>query len=373
MNAAPAHSRNDENFAAFHALQGELTRRLAAHPGVIRAWLQAQPPRESRDSAAAGRLPKSWRTARLSNARRRELAALAARVEQFPDDAGLLAAVLLESMPVCTYLEIAAAARPGLESVDPCAAGLCRRLARDREALLVANYGLAQAAARQRNPRDPTDLLSAASTGLLDAIDRYVPGSRAARFGYFASYWIRYHMSRHAQKNGSVVSFPINQHRIGRRIERYLAEREAQGLPQPPDEEVRADLKLGCDAFYWHRLKPQVVSFDSLPARDGGGGFPESCLCDPGPGPAGTLEEAEIAAQLTALLRRSAPPATRVMLAYLRRVGSLPDAAEDYLAGLHQLVAERVGPLARFLPTTSRAFETACGPASREGRVSGSP
>jgi hypothetical protein len=363
MTAAPEYSRNQENFVAFYALQGDLVRRLASHPGLIADWLEAQPPRQPRGGASPARLPKAWRTARLSTARRRELAALVRRVEADPAEAGALASQLLAALPVLSYLEIAGSARPSLGAVDGQADACCSRLARLREHLFTTNYGLAQAAARRRNPRDPADLLSAASSGLLDAIDRYVPDARAARFGYFANYWIRYHLSRHSQKHGSVVSFPINQHRIGHRIERYLAERRADGLPPPTDAELCSDLKLGGDAYYAHQLKPQVVSFENLPVRDPRIGELEHFLCDPAPGPATALEEAEVAGQLVSLLRACAPPAVRVMLAYVRSIGSLADAAGDYLADLHGLALDRVGTSPSPPLSAARAFGIACGPA----------
>lgn len=385
MNAAPAYTRNQENFATFYALQNDFVRCLASHPGVIRDWMDTQPLRQPRDSRDPGKTAKAWRTARLSAARRRELSELILRVEETPAATESLVNVLLAAMPVRTYLEIADAAHPSLRAIDTQADELCCRLTRLREALFMTNYGLAQAAALQRNRNDPSDFLSAASCGLLDAIDRYVPDARAARFGYFASYWIRYHLSRHTQKYGSVVSFPINQHRIGHRIDRYLSDRQVSGLPAPSDTELCADLKLGCDAFYWHHLKPQVYSFENLVSHDPRAATAEHFLCDPAPGPAAVLEEAEIAGQLISLLRATAPPAIRVMLAYARSVGSLADAAGDYLTHLHELAMDRIRPLSRAGPDRAGvnpdfvgasdypAFGIACDPAFRAKRAAGNP
>ena len=377
MTAALAYSRNQENFAAFHALQSDFVRCLAAHPGVIRDWLEIQPRRQPRRVAAQAKSPRVWRTARLSVGRRLELSGLVRCAEENPAETEPLASLLLSTMPVGTYLEIAAAARPSLRAIDPQADDLRARLSGMRNALLAANYGLAQVAARQRQPADSAELLSAASCGLLDAIDRYVPNVKAARFSYFATYWIRYHISRHAQKHGSLVSFPINQHRIGRRIDRYLTDRQTSGLPAPSDAEVCADLKLGGEAFYWNHRKPRVFSFEDYGGHDPRDAL-DHCLCDPAPGPVAALEEAEIAGQLVSLLRASAPPAIRVMLAYLRNVGSLADAAGDYLAHLHETAMERILPLSRVNPhftgvSDSPAFEIACDPAFRARRAAGNP
>jgi len=341
MPPAPDYTRNHELFSTFRSLQGHLAGRLAANPGVITAWFNSLPHRDT--DAPEGdpvRATPSWRTARLSTGRRRELALLLSRADNPPAGAEPLAAWLLSSVPVCTYLEIADSARPSLLAVDPLADDFCRQVVRLRETIFLANYGLAKVAARNNNPWDHSDLLSAASCGLLDAIDRYVPGATAARFSYFARYWIRYHLSRHLQKNSSVVSFPIHQHRIGRRIERYLAARDSG--PHPVRVKVCEELSLGAGAFHSYSLKPRIVSLQS-PAndREEAPGF-EFFLCDPAPTPDTVLEDAETASHLRALLRTSAEPETGVMLAYARSVGALAEAAEDYLSSLHNLTLDRI-------------------------------
>jgi DNA-directed RNA polymerase specialized sigma subunit len=342
MTPAPDYTRNCELFASFRELQSELVSRLSAQPGLIGAWLKTLPRREANASEPEkARVATSWRTVRLSAARRAELAALIARAEPPMGDMASLARWLLHSVPVCTYLEIADTARPSLRALDPRADDFCRQLISLREALFLANYGLAKIAARPHHPGDHADLLSAASCGLLDAIDRYVPGEKAARFSYFARYWIRYHLSRYIQKNSSVVSFPIHQHRIGRRIERYLAIQPAGG-PAPPGTKVQADLELGAEAYHSYRLKPRVVSLHSSAGDRPETPDVEYFLCDPAPAPDAVLEESETAAHLRALLRASTLPATGVMLAYARSVGALTDAAEDYLAFLQDLILERI-------------------------------
>ncbi|MEQ1674340.1 MAG: nitrilase-related carbon-nitrogen hydrolase, partial [Candidatus Nitrotoga sp.] len=80
---------------------------------------------------------------------------------------------------------------------------------------------MAKVAVRGRKNYD--ELLSPASIGLLAAIDRYVPNAAtSARFGYFANYWIRYHVSRYTQKTNGVVPLSINQQRIVRKIDRLI-------------------------------------------------------------------------------------------------------------------------------------------------------
>jgi DNA-directed RNA polymerase specialized sigma subunit len=343
MTATPDYTRNHELFSGFRRLQCELAGRLAANPALIRSWLDSLPHKEPESAESEGsRAASSWRTARLSAARRRELAALVARAERSPDDEPAVALWLLRAVPVGTYIEIADGAKPSLAAVDSRADEHYRQLIGMRETLFLANYGLAKVAARHQNPREHADLLSAASCGLLDAIDRYVPSEKAARFSYFARYWIRYHVSRHIQKNGSVVTFPIHQHRIGRRIERYLASQSSGGLPSPPGAKVCSDLDLGLEAYQSYQLKPRVVSLHSPAGDRAESPDVEYFLCDPAPSPDAVLEDSETASQLRSLLRSSAHPATGVMLAYSRSVGALADAAEEYLKSLQDLALERI-------------------------------
>jgi len=340
MTHCPSYARNPELFTAFYNLQGCFASHLAAQPRLIRVWLEALPPREPE---AGERTPaaKSWRTARLSAARRSELFALVVRAEGCAEEIPPLALWLLLSVPVCTYFEMAAADGPGSPALAAGAADCHRRLLELRETLFLSNYGLAKAAAKRRRARDYAEMLSAASDGLLDAIDRYVPDARAARFAYFAGYWIRYHMARQLQKTGSVVSFPVNQHRIGRRIDRYLARRKP-GDPPPSPEEICGELGLGRAAYYWQQRRPQVVSLHGPGSADPEAPIMELRLCDPAPEPDDRLEQAEIADRLLLLLHAQAGPATRLMLAYSHGVGALADAAEDYLASLQELALARL-------------------------------
>jgi DNA-directed RNA polymerase specialized sigma subunit len=328
MTSFLSYAHNRELFTHFYALQARFTACLASRPGLVRAWLEAQRRRDPERSEASG-AARSWRTARLSSARRRELGALIEGAAASSLGSAALAEWLLVAVPVRTYFEIAA---PG-GLPDPAAEDCQRQLAALRDTLFATNYGLAKAAARRRRLEDYEDMLSAASSGRLDAIDRYVPGAKAARFAHFAGFWIRYHVSRRAQKNASVISFPVNQHRIGRRIQRYLRGREGAGAAPTPAQ-LCAELGLGPWAFYWQRSRPTVISLHAPPGA-GEEGLPmEQCLCDPAPPPAAQAEENEIAEALRAVLRRRVDPATRLMLAYLHQVGLLGDAAEDYLAGL---------------------------------------
>lgn len=342
----PSYTRNDELFTKFHALQADMARSLASHPEVIRAWLDAQP-RRMKHSAESGAASKSWRTARLSAHRRRDLDALLVLAERPDADRTPLARWLLAAVPVRTYLDIADKAAPSLRALDPQADECQRRLVELRELLFHANYGLAKAAVLHRDQQDYGDRLSAASCGLLDAIDRYVPGAKAARFSYFAGYWIRYHISRHNQKYHSLVAFPIHQHRISRRIERYLAERQAGGRAPPSEAELCSELSVGLDACYWHRNRPTIVSMHGAVGAEFGRALTmEHLLCDPSPEPAGAVEAADAISLLRSLLRTHAPPATRVMLAYACGLGHLTEAVEDYLSHLHEQVRERMSGLA---------------------------
>jgi DNA-directed RNA polymerase specialized sigma subunit len=338
MNATPTYAQNDILFADFYQLQRCLAGHLAAEPALIRAWLEALPPREP-EAGRPSRAARSWRTARLSVARRRELDGLLLQAESSAA-ASPLAAWLLAAVPVRTYFEMAGAGGPG--GAPPAGARDChRRLLELRETLFLGNYGLAKAAARRRGLQDYGDMLAAASDGLLDAIDRYVPGPQSARFAYFAGYWIRYHMARHFQKSGSVVSFPVNQHRIGRRIDRYLAARQP-GARAPSAHELCQELRLGHAAYFWQQQRPRVVSLHGPEGAAGEAPAMELVLCDPAPEPAAEIERAEIAERLRLLVAAHAAPDARLMLAYAHGVGVLADAAEDYLAALLDLARARL-------------------------------
>jgi len=345
MNSEPAYARNSERFESFHALQAALTCRLALHCSLIAQWLASQPFRGEDAGVGAGP-PKAWRTSRLNLARRRELRALVSGAGEQGPGTDNLGKWLLASMPVRTYLEIVDLAAPNLRAVDPAADDCRRELVRMRDSLFAANFGLARNAAMGPGSRDYNERLSAASCGLLDAIDRYVPGPKAARFSYFASYWIRYHVSRHAQKHGSLIAFPINQQRIGRQIERYLGERNSSGEPPPSLPRLCADLRISPDAFYWSRCRPRVVSMHDCTGSESGSATMENLLRDPGPEPDDALEQDETAAQLRTLLRTHVCPETRVMLAHLRGIGELSEAAEDHLARLRGIARTRLRKLA---------------------------
>jgi len=334
MNPAPAYTRNEELFREFYALQCRVAGHLAQHPPALRRWLEALPQRTGDASARVG-ASKSWRTARLSLGRRRELAQLIAAVEgAAPASAEALTQWLRACLPVRTYLEMADVARSTAGGLEPAAEGSCRELVRRREDLFLANYGLAKASAFYGPPQEYDDRVSAASCGLLDAIDRYVPGPNAARFGYFASYWIRYHLARHAQKSGSLVSFPIHQHRIGRKIDRYLESRRAGGLPPPTGAKVCAELKLGPDAYYWHQRRPRMISLHSPGNGDADSAAIEFLVCETEAPSGSVLDDAEFVDRFERSLRDWIAPATRIMLAYSCGLGRLAEAAEDYLASL---------------------------------------
>ena len=341
-----SYAQNFELFGRFLELQRRFVAELARHPSLVRSWLESQPPRETEAPDSRG-AAKAWRTARLSAARRRELAALLESAGAGTAATDALAAWLLAAVPVCTYLEISACARPSLLAIDPAAGACASALVGLRERLFLANYGLAKSAARHRCFQDYGDRLSAASSGLLDAIDRYVPGPRAARFGYFATYWIRYRLGRHAQKHGTLVAFPINQYRISRRIDRFLAQRHRHGQPPPAEAEIRAELKLGADACYWHERRPRMVSLH-LPATPDNPTYTlEHTLRDPAPEPAAQLEAGDGAERLRARLRARLTPSARVILARCGGIDSLADAAADFLAHLREQGRAQLRPRRR--------------------------
>ncbi len=318
------HRRNCERFASFHALQQECAWHLASAPQAVRAWLERLPPLgRGTEPPSAPRAGTVARTARLGSERRRELLRLLTLAEASPAGCEALAAWLLRCLPVSHLLAIG----NGL-------AGDCLvRLAHVREELFAANYGLAKRAVIGWDGGDFEDRLSAASLGLLAAVDRYVPGAGSSRFGYFAGYWIRHHISRYRQKCRTAVAFPVYQHRLTRRLERLVAERQAAGLPPPTEGEACAALGIGAEAYRRQALPPRMESLDS----DQPGGEPASGrdrFSDPAHAPDAALEESEAAASLEEFYRARTESSTRLMLAYARGVGDLAEAAADYLDDL---------------------------------------
>lgn len=332
-----SYQQNTELFIEFYALQGEYAAGLARLPRVLQAWLdtRVKPARAAEECSTAS---QGWRTARLSARRQQELAEMIAQ----PGGEERLAAWLRACLPVFSLLEIGDHALPTWAAVDPVTGELARRLTTLREQVFLANYGLAKAAAAHGRPDGFDDRLSAACAGLLDAIDRYVPGERAARFGYFATYWIRYHIGRQAQKFNGVVSFPIYQQRMGRKIEQLTLRRQGAGLREPNRTEVCAALEVGDDAYNRHRQRPLMMSLHAPLAEGEGETGLEFLLADPAPAPGTELEDEEVAARIDSWLRRCFPPATRVMLAYSHDLGRLPQAAEEYLTHLREIARERL-------------------------------
>jgi len=339
-----SYRQNVETFTEFYSLQGEYTSALARHPDVIRIWLDGRPkPVRSSEDENGICASQSWRSTRMTNRRRRELTELLGSAEE----RGRLSTWLRASLPVLSLIEIGDWARPSLRSLDPAGGDIAAELAALREKIFLANYGLAKSAAAHGRPEGFDDRLSAACVGLLDAIDRYVPGERAARFAYFATYWIRYQIGRQAQKFGGVVSFPIYQQRMVRKIAQLALDRQSRGLAEATQAEICSALEVGPDAYYRHRQRPMVLSLHA-PAIEGETktGF-EHVLCDPAPAPGEELEDQDLASRIDGWLKRSLPPATRVMLAYAHELGPLPEAAAEYLDHLREIARERL----RFVAT----------------------
>jgi hypothetical protein len=312
---SPDYANNVATFATFHDAQRRLVACLARHPALLQRWLDSKPPRAA---GADGPTPdRPWRSVRLTAGRRRQLVGLIERAADGPAGQEELAGWLLDSVPVSTYFEVAAAACPNLREIDPEADAHVREVAAMRDRLFEANFGLAKLAAFRRGATDTGDRLSAASSGLLDAVDRYVPGERSARFSYFATYWIRYHLCRQVQKHGCVVTIPINQHRLRRRLERSLGEK-------PPALEV---------------ISLQMP----VPLGESEGEF-EGLLRDPAPAPNTEGDEAALDERVGGWLRRSLPSATRVMLAYGRGLGRLGEAAQEYVEQRARALQAWLGP-----------------------------
>ena len=329
--------QNQGRLEGFYRLQRSFVTRLAACPALVRAWLEALPPREENTEESENG-SKTWRAERLSLGRRRELASLIAGAEASGEGTAPLAEFLLTMLPVSIYFAIGACARPDLRTVDTQADELIRRIADLREQLFQANYGLAKSVVRGK--KEYEELVSVASSGLLAAIDRYVPGGeKGAKFGYWATLWMKHEVRRHGQKHNGIVALSINQQRIVQRIDRHLEERSAMGLPEPGEAEVCAELGISPDAYYWYRQRPTLVPLESiLPTEDEHGGEKkgdfDELLAASAPEPDEVLEDQEVATYLRELLRERLDPARRIMLSYARAIGSLTDASEDYLRSI---------------------------------------
>lgn len=350
-NDAPASGHGDRYlsnhllFTEFYALQREFVSCLGHHTALIRAWLDSLPLRDDSNEDGPPRASKAWRASRLSATRQRELSVLIANAELNPATQPELCAFLLKCLPVSVYLLIADRARPSLGAIDPMAANLYRKLVSQRDHLFDVNYGFVRKAVAGRKPYD--ELLSAASCGLVDAIDRYVPERlNLARFAYFASFWVRYQVSRYGQKNNGTVTLSINQQRIIKRIEHYLEDRRRAGLPAATELEICTDLKISPDAYYWYLQRPIMVSLDSIyPTEDENNESSiagDNLIASPEPKPDEQLEAAEIAEYLREILRKNLPGQRRVMLSYARRIGNLADAVDDYLSDLEAQTLGRV-------------------------------
>lgn len=340
---------NRARFEEFYTLQKKYTEMLAANPAVVGAWLNSLPQRSDLGTEASG-ASNSWRAARLSSARRRTLAGLIAGAERSVLARDSLSDFLLTALPVEIYFamcEGAAAVQDGLSDELKTIGQL---VAAKRNELFAANYGLAKVAVRGRKNYD--ELLSPASIGLLAAIDRYVPNAAtSARFGYFANFWIRYHVSRYTQKTNGVVPLSINQQRIVRKIERFLEQCRAEGKPAPTEFEICSALQISAEAYRWYLQRPVVLSLDQ-PASSGGEeregeATLGNVIAAEEPEPDQILEDSEIGRYVRELLRNEVPAHVRVMLAYARRVGSLCDAGEDHLLELEGLILARVRSRAR--------------------------
>lgn len=340
---------NRARFEDFFALQNTFTQKLAEYPVAVRAWLDSLPPRDDPGTDGTG-ASNSWRTARLSSSRRRTLADLIAGAECIVSGRSALANFLLTALPVELYFAIAETAVSAQIVLGADLRTTIQLIAAKRNELFAANYGLAKVAVRGRKNYD--ELLSPASIGLLAAIDRYVPNAAtSARFGYFANYWIRYHVSRYTQKTNGVVPLSINQQRIVRKIDRLIEQCRGAGRPAPTEVEVRSALKISAEAYRWYLQQPVVISLDQPTSPENEERDRESSLANviaaEAPEPDQVMEDSEIGRYVREMLVREVPAQTRVMLAYARRVGSLCDAGEDYLLAMEGLILARVRSRAR--------------------------
>lgn len=303
------YSENADVFVGFYAAQRAIGQEIGLRPWAVRNWL-ATVRVPTRSCEPANEVSSGWRMARLSSRRHREIRALLDAAERSGAGAAL-GEWLVRCLPVSLLVEIAAQGQAAVLE------DLSRQLLEVREEIFLANYGLARTAAGQGRPEDFGDRLSAACCGLLDAIDRYVPGEGAARFAFFATYWIRYHVTRHLQKSGSLIFYPIHRQRQDRRA----------GLDRPD--------------------RPEAISIEAVAEEGPAGERSTDCfLCDDAPPAYSGMDATEVSSRLTRWLRTSVPPGTRVILAATHSLMPLPEAACDYVTHLRETARERL----RFAP-----------------------
>ena len=339
MNNKPLYIRNEQHFKEFYELQCVLTKLFSEQPCVIKAWLNRLPKIAAKGVEESDK-SMHWRATRLNYARRNHLEHLVEDSINSPQSVNALSEWLIKSIPVSSYIEIANTSWDA-NVIRPDAIQSCvKQLIEYRDLLFNANLVLAYSIARRENLGNFDDRVSDATKGLLDAVDRYVPLEKHVQFSYFATYWIKFQISRGNQKCQSVVAFPINQQRVKAKSEKLQHKQEALGLSPLSYEQIANILHVKLDTVINSYQKPVAISINTSYAHETAMLEWDYALCDPAPEPSTTFDHAELIKSLRFYYRNQLTPEVRVMLSCVQEIGSLSEALFDYIGNYTQVITE---------------------------------
>lgn len=336
MNTAPLYENNEQRFKEFYELQCLLTKLLSDQPLMVKEWLVRLPVIAKKVNEGENK-SMHWRATKLNFAKRRYLGQLIEDSLEKPDTRNILSRWLIRSMPVGSYLEIVSVSG----GFNTCAIRACVKQMIDyRDALFSANLGLAYSIARREHMGSYDDRFSDATKGLLDAVDRFVPLEKHVQFSYFATYWIKFQISRGNQKCQSVVAFPINQQRVKAKTERLQMQQEALGLKPLSYEQLARILNVKVATVINSYQKPVAISINTSYAHEEEMLESDYALCDPAPKPDSSLDRVEVKKSLQVYFRKNVGADIRVILCSDEALGSMNEALLDYIDFFDQAMSE---------------------------------
>jgi len=339
MNNAPVYIRNEERFKEFYELQCLLTKLFSEQPLVIKEWLNRLP-KIGTKVVEEGNKSMHWRATRLNYARRQYLEQLVSDCLNNFEVRNVLSEWLIKSVPVSSYIEIASISDDSNSDKPEAIHSCVKQLIEYRDMLFNANLGLAYSLARREQLGNFDDRVSDATRGLLDAVDRFVPLEKHVQFSYFATYWIKFQISRGNQKSQSVVAFPINQQRVKAKSEKLQLKQEALGLSPLSYEQLADILHVKLDTVINSYQKPVAISINTSYVHEASMLESDHALCDPAPEPSMTFDHSELIKSLRIYYRHQLTPEVRVMLSSIQDIGSLSEALFDYIGNYDEPMSE---------------------------------